>query len=76
MLPAMTPVSLKIKNKFLRGKVECMIGVQVISNLLPDFFAFRCSRSCFKTIWFCYKNFPYPIAELKVNKNKIIKVNK
>ena len=47
MLPVMTPVSLK-KSKFLRGKLEGMIGVQVISYLLPDFFAFRCSRSCFK----------------------------
>ena len=45
--------------EFLRGKLEGMIGVQVISYLLPDFFAFRCSRSCFKTIWFCYENFPY-----------------
>ena len=65
VLPAMTPVSLKKKkkNEFLRGKLEGMIGFQVIlgylSYLLPDFFAFRCSRSCFKTIWFCYENFPY-----------------
>ena len=34
MLPAMTPVSLKKNHKFLRGKLEGMIGVQVISYLL------------------------------------------
>ena len=33
MLPAMTPVSLK-KTEFLRGKLEGMIRVQVISYLL------------------------------------------
>ena len=36
MLPVMTPVSLK-KPEFLRGKLEGVIGVQVISYLLPDF---------------------------------------
>ena len=49
VLPPITPVSLK-KTEFLQGKLEGMIGVQFISYLLPDFFAFRCSRSCFKTI--------------------------
>ena len=56
VLPAMTPVSLK-SPEFLGGKLEGMIGVRVISYLLPDFSPFRCS--CFKTIWFCYENFPY-----------------
>ena len=35
-LPAMNPVSLK-SPEFLRGKLEGMIGVRVISYLLPDF---------------------------------------
>ena len=56
VLPAMTPVSLKT-TKFLRRKLEGMIGVQVISYLLPDFLPFHCS--CFKMIWFCHENFPY-----------------
>ena len=56
VLPAVTPVSLK-SPEFLRGKLVGVIGVQVISHLLPDFSPFRCS--CFKTIWFCYENFPY-----------------
>ena len=56
VLPAMTPVSLK-SPEFLGGKLEGMIGVRVISYLLPDFSPFRCS--CFKTIWLCYENFPY-----------------
>ena len=41
MLSAMTPVSLKKKTEFLRGKLEGMIGVWVISYLLPDFSLFR-----------------------------------
>ena len=56
VLPATTPVSLK-NPEFLQGKLEGLIGVQVISYLLPYFPPFRCS--CFKTIWFCYENFPY-----------------
>ena len=47
MLPAMTPVSLNTP-EFLRGKLERMIGVQVISYLFPDFSPFR--YYYFKTI--------------------------
>ena len=36
VLPAMNPVFLK-SPEFLRGKLEGMIGVRVISYLLPDF---------------------------------------
>ena len=82
VLPAMTPVSLKT-TEFLRGKLEGMSGVQVISYLLPDFSPFHCP--CFKTIWFCYENFPY-LGEILIfiplhrwtesEQNKIIKVNK
>ena len=56
VLPATTSVSLK-SPEFLRGKLEGMIGVRVISYLLPDLSPFRCY--CFKTIWFCYENFLY-----------------
>ena len=68
----MTPVSLK-SPEFLRRKLEGMIGVRVISYLLPDVSPFRCS--CFKTIWVCYENFPYSdhsSAKLKVNKIKYL----
>ena len=65
--PAMIPVSLK-DPEFLWGKLEGMMGVQVISYLLPDFTPFRCSW--LKTIF-------RPLHRwTESEQNKIIKVNK
>ena len=68
----MTPVSLK-SPEFLQGKLEGMIGVRVISYLLPGVSPFRCS--CFKTIWFCYGPLQCE-TESEQNKIFIMKVNK
>ena len=58
----------KKKPEFLRGKLEGMIGVQVISYLLPDLSPFCCS--CLKTIF-------RPLHRwTESEQNKIIKVNK
>ena len=79
MLPAMTPVSLKKKTEFLRGKLEGMIGVQVISYLFvfslsvvldlalkPYGSVTRTSRTKAR-FWSSDRS----IAELKVNKIKL-----
>ena len=75
VLPAMTPVSLKT-TEFLRGKLEGMMRVQVISYLLPDIppflvLALKWYGSVMRTshtkarFWSSDSS----IAELKENKN-------
>ena len=52
VLPAMTPVSLKLP-EFLRGKSEFGL-LAICSQTFPLSVVLA-----FKTIWFCYENFPY-----------------